>query len=153
MAEYTEFKNIINEQINELVEVFKQYFEQIVQLRIIPAIKDLYKKNYINDIPESIMDKTNINLSMITSEWFKEKFKQISEEDGNQEDIDNVVIADADNGITISFGVDCGRYGYHKSNTIKVSKRGDVRTSLAEIIEGGDIDAQLKRAIENVIKG
>ncbi len=40
---------------------------------------------------------------------------------------------------------------YYKNNTTKVSKRGDVRMNLSEIIEGGDIDAQLKKSIEKII--
>ena len=54
--------------------------------------------------------------------------------------------------IEIEFTVNCGRYGKHDDNYIKISNRGDVRMGLSEIIEGGDLDFELKESIERLIK-
>ena len=84
-------------------------------------------------------------------EWLINKFYEISEEWGNGETIEDVEFTmDRDDRIVITFTLECGRYGTHKHNIIKITK-GGINLSLAEIIEGGDIEAELQLAIENKI--
>jgi hypothetical protein len=80
-------------------------------------------------------------------EWLINKFHEISEEWGNGESIEDVEFKmDRDDRILITFTLECGRYGTHKHNSIRITK-GGVSLSLAEIIEGGDIEAELEDAI------
>jgi hypothetical protein len=54
--------------------------------------------------------------------------------------------------MVINFTVDCGDRGLHRDNTIKITKDQKVIMDLCGPIEGGDIDGQFRRAIEEKLK-
>lgn len=84
--------------------------------------------------------------------WFVNKFYEISEEHGNSESIEEIEIVGKDPMI-ITFSVDCDRRGVHRNNTVRITKDKKVIMNLDEVIEGGDLEVQFKRAIEEKING
>lgn len=76
--------------------------------------------------------------------WFKKKFKQITEDLLNGEDAIDVSIKDN----TITFSVDAGDAGIHRGGIVKITSKG-VKVTLPEIIEGGGVEEDLEAAVES----
>lgn len=87
----------------------------------------------------------------ITVEWFIKTFKTIAEEYGNSEGIEAVTIVTEEGTTVISFSIDCGRYGIHRNNQIVIMQQ-QVRMDLSDIIEGGDLEWHLEKAIEKKLE-
>jgi hypothetical protein len=150
-------KFIIREEFTSLrlefsKEVFPEYFFQIINLKIVPFVKNAYQRGSIEALPEKIKCHSEFDLSKITETWLKETFYEISSDWGNSETIRKIKIKQKEQGLKISFTLECGRYGTYSDNTVTVSNRGYVNTSFAEIIEGGDIESRFRKAIANLIK-
>jgi hypothetical protein len=107
-----------------------------------------YKKKYIKTLPFEYKVK-NKNLN-ITANVFKEIFEEISEEYSNSETIDNVEVKKEKNSTIISFELNCGRRGRYDDNWIEINEFGVVQTHLSEIIEGGDLDSNIKDKLEEL---
>ena len=134
------------------LDIFKEIIKQVIEKSIIPELKDSYKRGYIKNLPTKLNPKEKINFDEITKEWLTENFYKISEYDGNGEIIENVKIKLIKKECIITFDADCGRAGVHRNNEIKINDKGFVKMNFCEIIEGGDIESQLKRKIEEYIK-
>jgi hypothetical protein len=80
-------------------------------------------------------------------EWLINKFYEISEYEGNGETIEDVEFKKNGDGVKITFSLNCGRYGTHKNNYIRISREDGVYLSLDEILEGGGVEAELEEAI------
>ena len=84
-------------------------------------------------------------------DWIIKTFKKISIECSNGETIENIEIENNEQEKIILFNVDCGEYGVHSRNRITINKN-EVKMSLTEIIDGGDIQYKLKRKLEEYFK-
>lgn len=126
---------------------FKEYASLIFD-RIKNVLVKYYKNKKIKQLPfEYSIDKKNIN---ITANEFKEMFEEISEDVSNGETIDYIEIKKVKNTTVISFELNCGRYGKHDDNWIEINEFGVVKTHLSEIIDGGDLDCNIQRKLEEL---
>lgn len=96
-------------------------------------------------------EKSFENIGAINKGWFKQMFKEVAEDVSNSEDVEDIEITSTDKEVKITFSIDCGRYGLHRQNEIKIRK-DRVIMDLAEIVEGGDLEYGLKRKIEEQIR-
>ena len=98
-----------------------------------------------------VVKKKEYNLNLLTAKWFQETFERISEEESNSETLEAVKVKSVDEGLKITFHVDCGRYGLHRHNDITVYKNGKISINLAEIIESSGIPSNLEEAIDKLL--
>lgn len=83
--------------------------------------------------------------------WLVNKFYELSEEHANSESIDEIEINGKDP-MVITFSIDCGRYGLHRNNTIRITKDKKVIINMDGPLEGSGVESGLKEAIEEKIK-
>lgn len=50
----------------------------------------------------------------------------------------------------VIWNINCGRYGKHADNWIEINEFDVVKTHLSEIIDGGDLDCNIKRKLEEL---
>jgi hypothetical protein len=89
--------------------------------------------------------------------WFVKTFESIAEDHANGESIDSIqvynkAVSMTNGNIVVEFTVDCGRYGLHTGNRVTITHDKKVRMEMSEYLDGGDIDGNLKRAIQEKIK-
>ena len=141
---------ILNELNFNSLEFFKEYAKQILEISCKNAINYLFKKGIIKE--SSHIKPDIINLDKITEKWFINKFEEITDEKGNDETVEDLIITKSDDSVDISFSVDSGRYRIDYDNSIIVTSKGDIEMDLSEIIKGGCFEGELKRSIEYLIK-
>lgn len=87
----------------------------------------------------------------VTKEWFVKTFEQITEDVSNSEKLEDVSITHTDNNTVIQFLVNCGRYGQYDGTIVIDRKRNAIIMNMPEIMEGGDVDSRVKKAIQKLI--
>ena len=100
---------------------------------------------------EPLKEQLDFNLDLLTKELFETTFHDISSNYSNNEKLEDVRLERTESILSILFNVDCGRYGLHRNNIIRVYKNGEIRPDLAEHIEGGDLEGQLKRRLKKLL--
>ena len=140
------------------LDIFREVVRQLIVVELIPSIYDFYKKNYIKVLPTRLQkENKKLDFSKITVEWITEKFFESSEDCMNGETIENVVILPLDligvnDGIKISFDVDCGRYGLQRDRSIEVNDKGYVKVDLSDTpVEGCGIESDLTDEISKLL--
>lgn len=103
-------------------------------------------KQVVEEAREKLKFEDMKSIINFDKEWLINKFAEISEEWSNSEDIFDVEFLVKPEMIYITFTLDCKRYGIHKGSYIKI-ENGKVSVNLAEILEGGDTEAELEDAL------
>jgi antitoxin component of RelBE/YafQ-DinJ toxin-antitoxin module len=126
--------------------VFKKFVNKVIRKNVIPFVVNQCKSKVITNIPEKLKEQIKTyTFENITEEKFKEFFEKISEKDGNSESIIAQIITKTPELCTIEFTIHAGRYGIYDENILTVNNFGDVKLKICELLEGGDIDGQVKR--------
>ena len=112
---------------------------------------DGHKIPFIKNLPSKLIKTDKNDLSKITKDWLIDEFHNITSDVMNGETIENVKITGNKKEITITFELNCGRYGTYKNLYIIVNDRGGMEFDLSEI-EGSDVEFMLKESIQNKIK-
>jgi hypothetical protein len=140
------------------LDTFRDVVRQLITTEVIPSLYNFYKMNYIKVLPTRLQkENKKLDFSKITVKWLTEKFEEISGNCCNGETIENVVILPLDligvnDGIEISFDVDCGRYGLHRDQSIKINDKGYVKINFFDSpIEGSGVESNLKDEISKLL--
>ena len=90
----------------------------------------------------------NINDTSELKEWFISKFDELAEEFSNSEIVNDISISEENGETVIKFTVDHDGYGVHKHSITIDQNSGTVNMCLNDIIEGGDLERELEKALE-----
>lgn len=146
-------KYILDDFLFQSIDTFREYVIQVISKYCISTIKSSYKRGRLKTLPETIKMEYTIDLSKLTNEWLENSFNENAEEYGNGESIESLISENIKDGIEFIFDVDCGRYGLHRGQSIKVTNRGNITIDFSETpIERGDLECAIKNQIEKLIK-
>ncbi len=136
------------------LQMFIEYAKQVLLVKVRDMVMDIYVRGDIAALPSRMQDIAlpSFKLSAVEFMWFKETFETIASEVGNSETVENIKVVQSNRKLTITFDVDCGRYGLHRKNKITVNERGNIQFDLCANLEGGDIQDRLQTAITEKIK-
>lgn len=101
-----------------------------------------------------ITDRTPEITGPFTAAWVTMMFNTLAEEWSNSETVEDVVVYEDGDIVTVSFDVDAGRYGTHDGYfTVNVKTRKINSWRLPEVIEGGDLDGRFEEAVMEKLNG
>lgn len=139
------------------LEFFKEYTSQIFE-QLKKELISLYKKGFINTLPDGIAEPKKIDLVNLCVADFYEIFNRCAEENGNSEKCEDVKVEILEKTrynpklLKIDFAVDCNRYGLFRHKSISITERGNINIDLMDTpLEGGDVEYSLKEELSKLI--
>ena len=107
---------------------------------------------FVDKSEQESKKKTTIDLSKITVDWFKDIFLEVTEENMNGEEAEDVEIEKDDVGdLTIYFGINCDRYGHWAGNYIIINTSGNITMKFVDSPVEDAIENSLEEKIKNFI--
>lgn len=92
-----------------------------------------------------------IDVSRINIAWFTSTFNTITTTFTNGEIACDIEMRRDHNNLDITFGVDCGKNGYHRYNKVKITDKGEININLSGWIHDPIIESQLSKSLINKI--
>ena len=88
----------------------------------------------------------------ITKKWFKEKFVEITQEEMNGEEAEDIEFVYLKKSLTINFNLNLHRYGFSKGLSVRITDGGEIYVDLNDTsLEGCGVDDILADAIYDLM--